>query len=216
MRQVLCCHLTGKRVWETGADGNEGNGGDQVGQAQAAAQERGQVPDDGGEDGNKDQRNEEGEPAAEDGRGWDEGEEELPHKADDVHNPVHYACFFLGLWATVAVHGLHKLLCPTVRPHLNRMCVHVGQNLVNIVFYNIITLDRDNGDAALGTTIGGLIEFKTPLWLCQDNPERFRLLIMLIVDDGNDNVALFLAGQEREGSLYSFVVFASNCSVILC
>ena len=53
--------------------------------------------------------------------------------------------------------------------------------------------------------------------MCREGtPERFRLLIMLIVDDGNDNVALFLAGQEREGSLYSFVVFASNCSVILC
>ncbi len=126
---VLLAHgggLAGERVGQRGAQGDEGDGGHAVLESDEAAENAGEIADNGGQDGDHDEGEKEAEPSAEQARWRNQGEHDLKSEGEEVHDVV--ACGGVLHVAAVHVHGVLQLLRPGLVVHSHAVHVHVGHH----------------------------------------------------------------------------------------
>mmetsp|Transcript_25247 Transcript_25247/g.75097 ORF Transcript_25247/g.75097 Transcript_25247/m.75097 type:complete len:656 (-) Transcript_25247:102-2069(-) len=211
--------LGGEGVGERGAEGDDGDGRDLGGDAEAAAHEVREVADEGRDDADRHQRGEEAEPAVAVVRGGDAGEEELPEDGEAVNEVVEGAgrprLVVVVVVAAPHAEGVDELLLPPPVALGGVVPVHVHElhDAVQAVARLGVRLDDDGARGRVALLAlhqrgpaGRLLEEHTELLL--------GLIAAAGLDDDLDG-GLGLAVLERQGARRLLVVHAALRGVVL-
>mmetsp|Transcript_72695 Transcript_72695/g.157112 ORF Transcript_72695/g.157112 Transcript_72695/m.157112 type:complete len:831 (-) Transcript_72695:130-2622(-) len=213
--------LGGEGVGERGAEGDDGDGRDLGGDAEAAAHEVREVADEGRDDADRHQRGEEAEPAVAVVRGRDAGKEDLPEDRDPMHDVVHRGgrpglpLLLLLVAAALHAQGIDELLLPIPVADGGLVPIHRrhAHKAVHTVLHLAVRLDDDgaHGHVPLVTldqrgTTGGLLN---------DDAERLLILIAAAGQDLDLDEGLSLTILERQGAAGFLIVSTCLRGVIL-
>ena len=85
-------HLAGKGVGEGGAQSNKGDCSHFVSQTNQATKDAGQISNENNNEPDEEKRNKEARVASQQSRWWDDGEDELEAKGEEMHHIIRRAC----------------------------------------------------------------------------------------------------------------------------
>ena len=143
--------FAGEGVWQRRAERDERDGGDAVLEADEAAEDTGEVADDGGQDGDHEEGEDEAEPAAGHARGRHQREEDLEAEGEEVHHVV--AGRRVLDVAAVHVHRVLQLLRPRLVVHAHAVHVHVGHHQ-HPIHHRVELFNRKDMTALTDVSVG--------------------------------------------------------------